>query len=98
MIKKIMEDLKSFDVLYFSTTVCGPCKVSKPLVEKASDENGINTKFITVDKDENGRTLAGEYGVRSVPTLIFLKEGEEVGRRVGSLNEKQFVDLWESFK
>ncbi len=92
-----MENLKTYDILYFSSSDCPPCKVSKPIVEKVTTENAINIKFITVDKDENGREHAAEYGVRSVPTIVFQKDGEDIGRKVGMVNEKEFIELLVSY-
>lgn len=88
-----MENLKEYDVVYFSTTWCGPCKVTKPIVEKASNENSINTRLFTVDEEEGGSEIAAEFGVRAVPTMIFFKDGEEVGRKTGATNEKEFLEL-----
>lgn len=92
-----MENLNQYDVVYFSTTWCGPCKVTKPIIEKASNENAINTRLFTVDEEEGGSDIASKFGVRAVPTIIFFKDGEEVGRKTGSTNEKEFIELYHSY-
>ncbi len=93
-----MENLNQYDVVYFSTTTCMPCKVTKPIVEKVSNENSIKTRFITIDEEENGSDLAADFGVRAVPTMVFFKDGEEVGKKVGATNEKEFLELCLSYK
>jgi thioredoxin 1 len=86
-----MENLNQYDVVYFSTTWCGPCKVSKPIVEKVSNENSVNTRFFTVNEEENGSEIASTFGVKAVPTILFFKNGEEVERRVGAVKEAEFL-------
>jgi thioredoxin 1 len=88
-----MTDFKNYDVVYFSTTTCTPCKITKPIVEKVSTEKKINTKFYTIDTEENGRDIAMKYKVSSVPTILFYKDGNEVFRNIGMLNEEKFKKL-----
>ncbi len=67
---------------------CGPCKMVGPVVETLADEN---IGKITVGKfnvDEN-QALAGQYGIRGIPTLLFFKAGKEVKRIVGAQNKNQ---------
>lgn len=93
-----MENLKEYDVVYFSATFCNPCKVTKPIVEKVSNENSINTRIFTVDEEDGGAEVASEFGIRAVPTIVFFKNGEEVGRKIGATNEKEFLELCNSYR
>lgn len=68
-------------VVDFNATWCGPCKMLGPVLEKISDEM-TNVAFFGVDVDENS-DLAQEFGVMSIPTLIILKNGEQVAQQVG---------------
>ena len=90
------DELKNYDVIYFSTTTCPPCKITKPIVEKVTNEENVNVKFYTIDQEENGRDVAVEFGVSSVPTMIFNKNGEEVFRKVGAVSEAQFKTMLEN--
>lgn len=54
---------------------CGPCKTMGAILEELSDEVEASTKIFKVDVDENG-PLAGQFGVRSIPTLLIFKNGE----------------------
>jgi len=61
---------------------CGPCKMIAPAIEELAKEYEGRANVGKVDVDEAGG-LAQDYGVSSIPTLIVLKEGEEVKRFVG---------------
>jgi thioredoxin len=76
-------------ILYFSATWCGPCKNFKPIMESVS--NSIPVQFVDVDQNP---TLAAQYNIRSIPTLIFLKDGQEVNKRPGVLSESQVKEIW----
>ena len=54
---------------------CGPCKVLKPMVEKACKDNGFN--FIAVNVDDNEK-LAEEYDVQGVPYVVLFLKGKKV--------------------
>lgn len=60
---------------------CGPCKLMKPVVDKIAEEH--NLKLIEVNVDEQ-RNVAAKYGVRSIPTLVLLQDGEEIARTSGA--------------
>lgn len=65
------------EILKFSATWCGPCRV---LAQTLKDVEGITN--IDIDKD---RETPGKYGIRSVPTMVFLKDGVEVHRQSGNM-------------
>lgn len=76
---------------YFTASWCGPCKKTRPLVEKLNT-TGISTKFNIVDVDEEPE-MAEDFGIRSIPTFIVIQDGVEIKRMVGS---KTAIEL-ESF-
>jgi thioredoxin len=76
-------------IIYFSAEWCGPCKNFKPIMESVS--NSIPVQFVDVDQNP---TLAAQYNIRSIPTLIFLKDGQEVNKKPGVLSESQVKELW----
>lgn len=77
--KNIKQNLVLLD---FSATWCAPCRVVAPIIHELA-ESFPSLMVQVVDVDEN-QELAVKYNVRSVPTLIFLKDDQEVGRIVGA--------------
>lgn len=73
---------------YFSATWCGPCKQFKPIMEELSNE-GYNIEFI--DGDEN-REVAIKYNIRSIPTTVIEKDGNELNRIVGVRSKKEMIE------
>jgi len=67
---------------------CGPCKMLGPIVETLADENADKINVGKLNVDEN-QSLAVQFGVRGIPTLIFFKAGKEVKRIVGAQNKNQ---------
>ncbi len=61
---------------------CGPCKMLGPILEELAGEYDGKVKIGKLDVDANP-TVAGKYGVQSIPTIIFFKGGEEVDRVMG---------------
>jgi len=75
----------NIEVLKFSATWCGPCRV---LSSTLKDVEGITN--IDIDKDME---TARKYGVRSVPLLVFLKDGVEVHRKSGNMPLSMYNDI-----
>ena len=61
---------------------CGPCRMVAPIVEELADEYAGQVEFRKLNTDDNPRTAA-KYGIRSIPTLLVFKGGEQVGQIVG---------------
>jgi thioredoxin 1 len=75
----------------FTADWCGPCKVMGPTIERIGEEyrdKGVNVKKINVDDNQE---LVAQYGVRSIPTLVFEKDGKEVDRTVGNQSYDEIV-------
>ena len=77
-------------VLDFWATWCGPCKMMGAVLEKIAPEQ--NFDILKIDIDENPQ-LAESYDVMVVPTLLFIKDGEVVGRESGFFSQDKFTDL-----
>jgi thioredoxin 1 len=79
------------EILYFSAAWCGPCKQLSPVMERLKSEGKINYKKINVDTDT---LLSPKYGVRNIPTLILLNNGNEVNRLVGAQPEQSILNFY----
>ncbi len=70
---------------------CGPCKVLSPIVEEVASEND-DIKVVKINIDE-AIIIANQYGIMSIPTLVVIKNGEEVNRTVGVISKTEIVDM-----
>lgn len=80
----------------FSAEWCGPCKMLAPILKQVKDEMGDDLKIVKIDVDKN-QSLANNFQVRGVPTLIFFKEGKQLWRQSGVLQKAQLVQLAKSY-
>ncbi|MCM8797042.1 MAG: thioredoxin [Candidatus Omnitrophica bacterium] len=67
---------------------CGPCKMIAPFIEDAAKEYTSKIKVCKMDVDSNPKT-ATEYGIMSIPTLVFFKKGKVIDQAVGALNKNE---------
>lgn len=74
----------------FWATWCGPCKAIAPIVEDLANEYSGKVKIGKVDVDENQQT-AIKYGIRSIPTLLIVKNGKVKDMIVGAVPKAQIV-------
>ncbi len=65
---------------------CGPCRMIAPLIDELAKEYRNKLRVCKINEDENSRT-ATHYGVMSIPTLIFFKNGKVLEQIVGALNK-----------
>jgi thioredoxin 1 len=63
---------------------CGPCRMVAPIVEEMSGEYDGKAVIGKVNVDENP-DISMKYGIRNIPTIIFLKNGEMVDKSVGAV-------------
>ena len=77
-------------VVYFFATWCGPCKKLSPILDEVAEEFAGKANIVKVDIDES-EDLAVEFGIRSVPTVLFLKGGQVVDKFVGAVPKSEIV-------
>ena len=77
-------------ILYFTATWCGPCKILKPKIQTMQSQLPITI----LDVDSNAEAV-GKYSIRNVPTIIVAKNGTEVGRLIGNnITQERIVELY----
>jgi len=67
---------------------CGPCRMLSPLLEEIAQEYHAKLKIVKINVDEN-RSVPTQYGIMSIPTLMFFKNGKVVEQAVGLLGKPQ---------
>jgi thioredoxin 1 len=78
-------------IFYFTADWCNPCKKMKPIAEEINREYAdISIKFIDADAEIE---LAKSFGIRSVPTLILMDEGNEVRRIIGAKTKNELMEF-----
>lgn len=70
---------------------CGPCRMIAPVIEKLAEEFDGKAKVCKVNTDEE-QDIAVKFGIRSIPTIIFFKDGEMVDQVVGAQSEAALAE------
>lgn len=73
-------------VVDFWAQWCGPCRAIAPIIEELADEYAGTVLVGKVDVDAN-QELSMQYGIRSIPTILLVKDGEVVEKHVGSISK-----------
>jgi thioredoxin 1 len=79
-------------MLDFWAEWCGPCRAIAPVLEEVAETSEGRVTLMKVNVDENPG-LAARYGIRSIPTILFVKEGTVVDRVVGAAPKAVLQDL-----
>ncbi|MBL6969772.1 MAG: thioredoxin [Campylobacterales bacterium] len=70
---------------------CGPCRMIAPVIDELAEAYEGKANICKVNTDEQ-QDLAVKFGVRSIPTIVFLKDGEKVDEMVGAASKQQFEE------
>ncbi len=73
---------------------CGPCRALGPVLEEVAAEFHQKVNVVKVNVDENPKTSA-QYGVRSIPTLLMIKDGQVKDTVIGLVSKQQLADVIE---
>jgi len=82
-----VEQFKGKVLVDFYAQWCGPCKMIAPVVEQISQENE-DLKVVKVDAD-NAQELMTKFGIRGIPTLLLINNGEVIATKVGAASVSQ---------
>ena len=70
---------------------CVPCRIFSPIVEEVAQENS-NIKVVKVNVDES-QAITTKYQIMSMPTLVVIKNGNEVARSIGIISKSEILDM-----
>ena len=79
-------------LLDFLAPWCGPCKMIAPVLDELAPEFAGKVKIVKMNVDDNQATPA-QFGVRSIPTLLLIKNGQVVATQVGALPKTQLANF-----
>lgn len=83
-------------VVDFWATWCGPCRAIAPIIEELAKEYDGKLVVGKCDVEEND-DIAMEYGIRNIPTILFIKNGEVADRFVGATTKAALKEKFDAF-
>lgn len=89
--QEVLETVQTV-LIDFWASWCGPCKMLAPVIDEIAAEVGPNVKVCKLNVDEE-RELAMEFNVRSIPTLVIIRDGKVVQTSVGVKSKAEIMQM-----
>lgn len=87
---------EEFVLLNFHADWCSPCMTMEPILQEIKEEVESYLKVVKVDVDQH-KAMAIRFRVKSVPTFILFKEGEQIWRKSGLLSKRDLKEMMQEF-
>lgn len=89
--KEAVLEQSNLSVVDFWATWCGPCQMLSPVVDEVSKEfDDVNFFKVNVDEEPE---LTMQFGIKSIPTLAFIKDGKTLDISIGLISKDELVDF-----
>ena len=82
---------KGVSLVDFWAPWCGPCRMLAPIIDELAKEFEGKANICKVNSDTE-EELGAKYGIRSIPTILFMKNGEVVDQMIGASPKQAFID------
>jgi thioredoxin 1 len=76
----------------FFATWCDPCQMLSPILKQVKDSLGNRVSILKIDVDKN-QTVASQYQVRGVPTMILFQNGKQLWRQSGVISKEELIKI-----
>lgn len=93
--EQVLKNAEKPVVVDFWATWCGPCRTIGPMVDELAEQYQDQITVAKCDVEE-GDDVASVYGIRNVPTILFIKGGEVVDKQVGSCSRSALEDKFKA--
>lgn len=80
----------------FKADWCGPCKMMTPILKEVKQQLKDSVSIVKIDVDKNP-SIASQYQIRGVPTLMIFKDGKEVWKQSGVVQVNQLIEIIKRF-
>lgn len=84
-------------VIDFWASWCGPCKMMAPVFKDVAKEYPLKVLFVKVDTEQE-QNLSAKFAIRSIPTIVMMKDGNEIDRISGALDQQNLKNWVDRFK
>lgn len=91
---ELVKDHEGIAIIDFWATWCAPCRMMSPIIDELAEEAPDHVLVAKVNVDQE-QQLAHEYRVMSIPTLVILKNGEEIDRIVGVTSKDRLTSFYD---
>ena len=88
----LVENSKVPVVVDFGASWCAPCRMIEPILEEVAKEKNGEVVILKVNVD-NCPNMTQKFGIRSVPTIILFKSGEEVKKKIGAFSKDGLLEF-----
>lgn len=78
-------------ILDFWATWCGPCRLIAPFIEEIAEEYGDRVIVGKVNMEDDNEELAARYGIRNIPTVLYIKNGKLLDKQIGAADKKVYT-------
>jgi thioredoxin 2 len=89
---KIISNVNVPVIVDFWAVWCGPCQMFAPTFEKIAKQFPVKANFLKVNTEEVPQ-VAAQFGIRSIPTIVAIQNGQEIDRIMGAVDEFSFA-MW----